>query len=132
MSGARGFTLVEALVAFAILALALVALYGAMGTSLAGLARATRTDEATLVAEARLAELAALRRLPTVMEGRVEGAAYSWRLDAIADSEPEAEALKFSPLRGQRIKLTILWRENGAPRQVVVERRLLVWRLPGG
>ena len=132
MTHQRGFTLVEALVAFGILALALVALYGAMGTSLSGLARATRTDEAILVAEARLAELAALRQLPPVLEGAVEGKAYSWRIEVLPDPEAEPDALKFSSLRAQRIKLTILWRENGAPRQIAVERRLLVWRAPGG
>ena len=132
MNTERGFTLIEALVAFAILALALVALYGAMGTSLAGLARATRTDEAILVAEARLAELAALRRLPPVPEGAIEGTPYAWRIDPLPDPAPEPETLRFSPLRGQRIKLTIHWRENGAPHQISVERRLLVWRAPGG
>ena len=77
MKNERGFTLVEALIAFAILAVVLVALYESMGTSLSGLARAGRFDEAVLIAESRLAELDAMTTLPEApFENAVEGTAY--------------------------------------------------------
>lgn len=130
MSGERGFTLVEALVAFAILALMLVALYGAVGTSLNGLARSGRYEEAILIAEGRLAELTALRVLPQTLEGQVEGSAHRWKIEATAPAKPEAFETSLSPLRPQRIKLTIAWQELGSTREIVVEREILLWREP--
>jgi general secretion pathway protein I len=130
MSGERGFTLVEALVAFAILPLMLVALYGAVGTSLNGLARSARYEEAILIAEGRLAELAALRVLPQTLEGGVEGSGYRWRIDPIARPQPELFETSVSPFRPQRIKLTITWRENGGAREIAIERQILLWREP--
>lgn len=130
MTGERGFTMVEALVAFAILAVMLVALYGAIGTSLNGLARSARYEEAILVAEGRLAELTALRALPPTLEGTIEGSAYRWRVEAVAPAKAEPPELSLSPFRPQRIKLTIAWEENGSPREIAVERQLLLWRDP--
>jgi general secretion pathway protein I len=130
MKGARGFTLVEALVAFAILAATLIALYGALGTSLAGIARASRHEDAVLVAESRLAELNAIRALPALLEGAVDGTGFRWRIEAIADDKPEPPEIAASPLRPQRIKLAIFWEENGAKREIIVERQLLLWREP--
>ncbi|MBP6013422.1 MAG: prepilin-type N-terminal cleavage/methylation domain-containing protein [Alphaproteobacteria bacterium] len=129
---ARGFTLVEALVAFAILALTLTALYGALGTSLAGIARSTKNDEAVLIASSKLAELAVLRALPSAAEGAVEGTDFRWRVEPIAEAQPEGPEYAGTPLRTQRLKLTIRWRENGTTRSIAVERRLLVWRGSGG
>lgn len=130
MTDERGFTLVEALVAFAILAIMLVALYGAVGTSLTGLARSAKYEEAMLIAEGRLAELTALRMLPQVPEGTIEGTSHRWRIEAIAPERAEFAETSISPLRPQRIKLTVSWQENGAPREIAVERQLLLWREP--
>ncbi len=129
---ARGFTLVEALVAFAILALTLTALYGALGTSLAGIARSTKNDEAVLIASSKLAEIAALRAIPSAAEGAVENTAFRWRVEPIADPQPEGPEYAGTPLRAQRLKLTISWRENGTTHSIAVERRLLIWRGSGG
>lgn len=132
MKGERGFTLVETLIAFAILAVTLVALYEAMGTSLSGFARASRFDEAVLIAESRLTELAALPTLPdAAFEGAVEGTRYRWRVEQIPDTTPEPPELASSPLRPQKVKLTISWQDNGARRQIAVEQVLLVPRQSG-
>lgn len=130
MTDQRGFTLVEALVAFAILALMLVALYGAAGTSLNGLARSARYEEAILIAEGRLAELTALRRLPAALEGAVENGGQRWRIEVLAPSTIEPFETSLSPLRPEKIKLTILWQEQGGTRQIAVERQILLWREP--
>ena len=122
MKGARGFTLIEALVAFAILATMLVALYGALGTSLQGLSKSARYEEAVLAAEARLAELTATRALPQLLDGAIEGSAFKWHIDVIPDDGPEPPERAISPLRPQRIKLEILWQEGGAPHKIAVER----------
>jgi general secretion pathway protein I len=126
----RGFTLVEALVAFAILALMLVALYGAIGTSLNGLARSARYEEAVLIAEGRLAELTALRRLPPSLEGAVEGSGHRWRIEAIAPERAEMVETSVSPLKVQKIRLTIAWHEQSVTREITVERQILLWREP--
>jgi general secretion pathway protein I len=132
MRSERGFTLVEALIAFAILAIVLVALYETMGTSVSGIGRAGRLDEAVLIAESRLAEIEALRTAPQgEVEGSVEGTAYRWRIEPVADATPEPPEFAASPLRLQKIKLRVLWREGEVKREVVVERLLLVQRQPG-
>lgn len=127
MTRQRGFTLVEALVALAIMSVTLVALYGAIGTSLNGLARSARYDEAVLIAESRLAELAALRVLPASLEGTVDGSGHRWRIEPVAEPADPNE-ITGSALRRQRIKLTIGWQEDGRERTIMVERQLLLWR----
>jgi general secretion pathway protein I len=129
MKGERGFTLVEALIAFAILAVTLVALYEAMGTSVRGMARASQLDEAVLVAESRLAELSLLRSLPAQLEGESDG--YRWRVTPIEDEGPEAPDLATAPLRAQKVKLTVARREAGVAKEIAVERVVLLERQPG-
>lgn len=130
MKGERGFTLVEALVAFAILAVVIVALYESMGTGVSGLARAGRFDEAVLIAESRLAELEATKTLPAV-ENAVEGTEYRWRVEPIADETPEPPELAASTLKAQKIRLIVTWQDRGAKREIAVERLLLIPRQPG-
>lgn len=131
MRDERGFTLVETLIAFAILSLTLVALYGAFGTSVTGLARARGVDEAVLIAQSRLAELAAAKVLPPVFEGGVEGSSYRWRLELVPSEASEPPEQATAPLRPQKIKLVVDWLENGRRRQVAVEQILLLQRQPG-
>ena len=133
MTNERGFTLVEALVAFAILATVLVALYEAMGTSLKGLDRSGRVDEAVLIAESRLDELKARKTLPeSPLEGAVEGTAYRWRVEPVAEAAPEAPELAVSPLRLRKVKLVVTWREGPNEKHIAIERSLLLLRQPGG
>lgn len=131
MTDERGFTLVEALIAFAILSLTLVALYGAFGTSITGLARSRGVDEAVLIAQSRLAELAAAKQLPPVFEGAVEGSIYRWRIELVPDSAPEPPEQAAAPLRPQKIKLVVDWPENDRRRHIAVEQILLLQRQPG-
>ena len=133
MTDERGFTLIEALVAFAILAATLVALYEAMGTGLKGIDRSAQVDKAVLVAESKLDELKALKVLPrAALEGAVEHTPYRWHVEAVADEMPETPELAASPVRLQKIKLTVTWRDGAVSRQVAIERLLLLQRQPGG
>jgi general secretion pathway protein I len=127
----RGFTLIEALIAFAILAVTLVALYGAMGTSVKGMAQSSRLDEAVLVAESRLAELGELKTLPGPIAGAVEGTGYRWRVEPVADGEAEPPELAASPLRLQQVKLIVSWSEAGRTKEISIERSLLLTRQLG-
>lgn len=132
MKERNGFTLVEALVAFSILAVSAVAIYSAVGTSVVGLARSGRVDEATLIAQSQLAQWVAARALPAAGQGQVEGTPYRWRLDLVPDGAPEPPDTALAPLRAQRIRLSLEWDENSRRRAVVLEHILLVRRGSGG
>lgn len=129
MKGERGFTLVEALIAFAILAVVLVALYEVMGTSLKGFDRAAETDQALMIAQSELDRLGAMQTLPTeALRGVIEGSPFRWRAVLVPDAQQEPEHLRLSPLRLQKVRLVVSWGE----RQIAVEKMLLLQRAPGG
>jgi general secretion pathway protein I len=129
MKGERGFTLIEALVAFAILAVVLVALYEVMGTSLKGFDRAAETDRALMIAQSELDRLSAMKALSTeALQGVIEGTPFRWRATVIPDAQQEPEHLRLSPVRLQRVRLVVAWGE----REIAVEKMLLLQRAPGG
>lgn len=129
MKGERGFTLIEALIAFAILAVVLVALYEVMGTSLKGFDRAAETDQALMIAQSELDRLSAIKTLPAeALQGAVEGTPFRWRATVVSEAQQEPEHLRVSPLRLQKLRLVVSW----GKRQVAVEKTLLLQRAPGG
>jgi general secretion pathway protein I len=125
VSGERGFTLIETLVAFAILALSLTALYAAFGTSLRALERAGSAEEAALLTDSKLQEIRVSRAVPEqAQSGAFEGSAYRWTLTPKAErASPNAPA---SALEPRHIKLSVLWQENGHKRSLDVETIVLV------
>ena len=76
MSREEGFTLVEALVAFAILAVVLISLYEAMGTGLRSFGAAAKVEEAVLIAQSQLDRIVALNHLPQQREGKIAGTEF--------------------------------------------------------
>jgi type II secretion system protein I len=129
MRNERGFTLIEALIAFAILAVVLVALYEVMGTSLKGFDRAAETDQALMIAQSELDRLSAMKALPAdALQGAIEGTPFRWRATIVPDARPEPEHLHVSPLRLQKLRLVVSW----GKREIAVEKALLLQRAPGG
>ncbi|MDZ4867789.1 MAG: type II secretion system protein [Alphaproteobacteria bacterium] len=129
MKSERGFTLIEALIAFAILAVVLVALYEVMGTSLKGFDRAAETDRALMIAQSELDRLSAMKALPAeALQGAVEGTPFRWRATVVPDAQPEPEHLRVSSLRLQKLRLVVSW----GKREIAVEKALLLQRAPGG
>jgi len=125
----RGFTLIEALIAFAILAVVLVSLYEVMGTSLKGFDRAAETDEALMIAQSQLDRLTAMKTLPAnALQGTIEGTPFRWRATIVPSARQEPERLRASPLRLHTLRLVVSWRR----REVVVQKMLLLQRAPGG
>jgi general secretion pathway protein I len=120
---ARGFTLLEVLVAFAILAVALVVLFRAFGTGATNARLAEEYTVATLHAESVLA--AAGIETP-LQAGTAEGDlpdGYRWRAvvaPAAADRAPDP--LSADPLAGllYEVAVTVTWRKDGKTRSVAV------------
>lgn len=127
----RGFTLVETLVAFAILAVMLVAIYAGLGTSINGIDRASRWDTALLLAQSKLDALAALKDLQSPLSGTDADTAIAWKVEAIASDKPESDDMRLSPLRLQRVRLTMSWQEGARMRSFAIERTLLLRRAEG-
>lgn len=116
-----GFTIVEALVAFAILSVVLMSLYGASGTALHSVGRAQNVDEALLLARSKLAEIAAKGTVVSETSGGAfAGTDKRWKLDA-KDIDPQDEGA----LRLQEIHLEIMWQEDGSDRSLAVATRHL-------
>jgi general secretion pathway protein I len=112
-----GFTLLEALIAFIILALALA---GLLQGTLAGL-RATqaagRTEEALARARSRLAALEAMPILPGDQRGE-DGGGFAWRMRIV----PEASS---GGLTLYAVTVAIGWRDGATPREVRLETQRL-------
>ncbi|MCE9521369.1 MAG: prepilin-type N-terminal cleavage/methylation domain-containing protein [Alphaproteobacteria bacterium] len=132
MTGERGFTLVETLVAFAILAVVLVALYDAMGTSFRTFHAAAEVNEAVLIAQSQLDRIVALKRLPDETQGKVDGTPFQWRLDIRPQSEAQEKQQANSPLSAVTVRLDVTWPGRARAQSVSLERLLLVPRQPGG
>lgn len=106
-----GYTILEALCAFAILAVVLVVLYSVGGTTSRLLAGTEASDEAALFAQSKLAELASMRApLPEHEAGRFTGTEFRWRIGA-RDALPGQN--RFPQYRLQEVALTVFWPEPG-------------------
>jgi general secretion pathway protein I len=130
MKGQTGFTLVETLVAFAILSLTLIALYQAIGTSLRSFDQAASVEEAVMVARSRLDGIVALSRLPDVRRGKVEGTPYEWQVDELpftqgTDNALQVPGVAFKPVL---FRLTVSWPGATSRRKVSIDRLIHVRR----
>lgn len=124
-----GFTLLEVIIAFALLAVALTLLLG----SLSGASRQVRAaDDATrasLHGQSLLAQLGVGERLqPGHSEGEFEGGRYRWQLDVVPYVDPRASA---SPLRDPsaaellQLKMVMRWGQGSRERIVWDSLRLV-------
>ncbi len=109
----RGFSLLEALVAFSILALSLTVLLQIFSTGLRSVDRSDRVSIATLLAESRLAELDGTQELS---EGETTGhfdERYDWRV-TVTPFEGSPGAGPMAPAaRPVQVTLEVFWQEAG-------------------
>jgi type II secretion system protein I len=117
-----GMTLLEILVALAILALGLAALFNSvsLGTRTASIADQQRA--ATTAAQSLLAELGRSR---PIADGISEGAfstGQSWRLDIEPLETPSAAP---PVLQGHKVMLMVSWPENGQSRSIALSTLML-------
>ncbi len=117
---ADGFTLLEVVVAVAIAALALVALFRVSGTGLFAVTEATRVDEAIERARSHLAAFS-IARAPTDSEGD-DGDGYRWRLSArpIATQQSPPSAANGAPATLYDVEVMVSWRGRGGNRSVAL------------
>lgn len=113
MSGQRGFTIMESLVALAVLAVIVVALYEAIGTGFRTFDQAAEIEEAVLIAQSQMDSVVAFRRLPDVREGTVAGTAFGWRLGVVSMAAQLAT-----------VRLTVTW--PGRTQGIAIERMVLL------
>lgn len=116
----RGFTLIEIMVAFAILAMGLTLLLGTMSGATRQLREGGEAGVAALHAQALLAEHASLPGQAMRASGELDGGRYRWQLQSAPWQAPatEASAAPVDPAapRLLRLQLDIAWGDGG-PRQ---------------
>lgn len=122
----RGFSLLEVLVAFAVLALSLGVLLASFSTALRSASLSEAYTEAALLAESRLNAVGREGRLePGVEEGIHDG--YRWRV-AVSPYERAEAGGRDVPVTPYRVEVTVHWREGVRERKVA----LTSLRLAGG
>ena len=127
-----GFSLLEVLVAFAILSISLGVLLQIFATGLRNAGVADNYTRATLYAESILA---AYGREAPLSEGAREGVIndrFSWRgtVSAYTDGMPDTEKTR---MRAYRISVEVFWRGLAQTRSVILETlRLAPLEPPGG
>ncbi len=113
----RGFSLLEVLVAFFILALSLGVLYQAFGKGLHSLTLSGRQTRAAILAESLLHWRA---RLGPFQKGDVEGErdGFHWRVEVAGYA---ANGIHYHLFRPYRLRVTVWWEESGRNRQTQLE-----------
>ena len=115
-----GFTLIEVIIAFALLALALTLLLGSLSGAARQIRQADDTSRATLHAQSLLAQVGVGETLePGREEGEFEDGRYRWTLDIAPYVDPLKRS---SPLanpsapRLLQLQLDVRWGEGAAQR----------------
>jgi len=108
----RGFTLLEVIVAFALLALALTLLLGSLSSASRQVRESADSSRATLHAQSLLAQLGAGEVLqPGRQEGGFDGDRYRWQLDVAPFADPLAARAQLDPGAPQLldVRLVVRW-----------------------
>lgn len=118
---AAGFTLIETLVAFAIVALFLLPLLRSFSTGIASTSRADAVDGATLIAQSTIESLAPEAEAAHLIDvDRQEGAYHvTGRISAYdGDGVPSGRNL---PLRPYQISVTVSWPDGARTRSIALD-----------
>jgi len=119
MKRQRGYTLLEVIVAFALLALALTLLLGTLSGGVRQVRDADQATRASLHAQSLLAGLGMDEPLrPQQREGTFEQGRYRWRLEIQPwrDPHPPQAAATPAPARLLQLDLDVRWGEGSAER----------------
>ncbi|MEL1266140.1 type II secretion system protein XpsI [Pseudoxanthomonas putridarboris] len=113
----QGFTLIEVIVAFALLALALTLLLGSLSGASRQVRQAEDSSRATLHAQSLLAQLGVGEPLrPGPQEGRFDGGRYQWTLQVAPYADPLAARALIEPSAPQLldVQLDVRWGDTAA------------------
>lgn len=117
----QGFTLIEVLVAFMILALSLSVLFRIFSGGLNNVAVAGDYAQAVLVAESQLAVVGHSEPLVAGQTYGESGERFRWRR-IIEDYMPwEDEAALPVPVSGYRVTVEVSWTRNGRDRRIILD-----------
>ncbi len=105
----RGFTLLEVVVAFAIVALSLGVVFSVYGTAFDGIRRAGQVTAALLAAESKLAEMGVTTPLRTGSVGGTLDGGYRW-LAAVRPYRSAPRAARDTlPVLAYEVEVTVSW-----------------------
>jgi len=134
--GAAGFTLIEIIVAFGILALGLTLLLGTLSGATRQVRQAGDAGRAAMHAHTLLAQHASALRGPASFDGELEEGRYRWRLQATPwqDPTPRTAAVSTDPgaARLLHVQLDIEWAEGGPQERLQVASLRLALPSRGG
>ena len=122
---AAGFTLIEIVVAFGILALGLTLLIGTLSGATRQVRQAGDAGRAAMHAHSLLAEYASNLRAPASFDGELEDGRYRWQLQATPWQDPGPRAgparTDAGAARMLHVKLDVEWAEGGPQERLQVE-----------
>ena len=126
----RGYTLVEVLVAFAVLALALTVLLGTLSGATRQVRWSADSGRAALHAQSLLAQAGVGEVLvPGHRAGELDAGRYRWLLEVEPWTDPQPAGLQPASPFGARmmaLRLTVEWGEGGPRERLQVESLRLV------
>ena len=121
----RGYTLIEVLVAFAVLALALTVLLGTLSGATRQVRWSADAGRAALHAQSLVAQVGVGEPLvPGRRGGELEAGRYRWQLEVEPWIDPQLPAAPLADPFGARmmaLRLTVEWGEGGPRERLVVE-----------
>jgi prepilin-type N-terminal cleavage/methylation domain-containing protein len=121
LRGTRGFTLIEVLIALAITVIGLVPLLHLLTTSILVTDSAWNLSQATLIGNARLAEVISQNNIKIGLEkGSVEiqekEIVFNWQSEVDEAFIEELAETNLDDLR--KVTVTVMWQEGRSPKQI--------------
>ena len=119
-----GFTLIEILVAFAVLALGLTLMLGSLSRASQQLRQGGDAGRAALLAESLLEDKLVLLQAPLQQAGTLDDGRYQWRLAVTPwqDPQPRTSAPPQDPFAARllHVQLDMQWGDGGPQQQLHV------------
>ena len=132
----RGFTLIEIMVAFGVLALGLTLLLGTLSGASRQLRQAGDAGQAALHAQSLLVERSDALLRPGRLSGTFEQGRYRWQLAVVPWQDPQAHAPggPEDPLAARllHVQLDVAWGEGTPQQRLRLTTLRLVRPLPAG